>query len=46
MDYLDTFEQKVEAVTVASITEAFKRRVNPQLLQTITVGKSAEKIVQ
>ena len=46
LDYLDTFEQKVEAVTVASITEAFKRRVNPQLLQTITVGKSAEKIVQ
>ncbi len=46
LDYLDTFEQKVEAVTVASITEAFKRRVNPQLLQTITVGKSAEKSVQ
>ena len=43
LDYLDTFQQKVEQVTVASITDAFKRRVNPQLLQTITVGKSAEK---
>jgi zinc protease len=43
LDYLDTFQQKTEQVTVASITEAFKRRVNPQLLQTITVGKSAEK---
>jgi zinc protease len=43
MDYLDTFQQKIEQVTVPSITDAFKRRVNPQLLQTITVGKSAEK---
>jgi zinc protease len=43
LDYLDTFQQKVEQVSVASITDAFKRRVNPQLLQTITVGKSAEK---
>ncbi len=41
LDYLDTFQQKVEQVTVASITDAFKRRVNPQLLQTITVGATA-----
>jgi zinc protease len=43
LDYLDTFQQKVNQVTAASITDAFKRRVNTQLLQTITVGKSAEK---
>lgn len=43
LDYLDTFQQKVEQVTVASIKDAFKRRVNPQLFQTITVGKSADK---
>ena len=43
LDYLDTFQQKVDQVTAASITDAFKRRVNTQLLQTITVGKSAEK---
>ncbi len=42
LDYLDTFQQKIQQVTVASITDAFKRRVNPQLLQTITVGKSAK----
>ena len=46
LDYLDTFQQKTEQVTVASITEAFKRRVNPQLLQTLPVGKSAEKSVK
>jgi zinc protease len=43
LDYLDTFQQKVEQVAVSSITDAFKRRVNPKLLQTITVGKSAQK---
>lgn len=42
LDYLDTFTQKIEQVTAASITDAFKRRVKPQLLQTITVGKSAK----
>lgn len=41
LDYLDTFRQNVEQVTVASIKDAFKRRVNPQLMQTITVGASA-----
>ncbi|MCX7097904.1 MAG: pitrilysin family protein [Methylococcales bacterium] len=40
-DYLDTFQQKIEQVTVASIMDAFKRRVDPALLQTVTVGKSA-----
>ncbi|MDO9049746.1 MAG: pitrilysin family protein [Methylobacter sp.] len=43
LDYLDTFQQNVEKVTAASIKEAFKRRVDPQLMQTITVGGSAKK---
>jgi zinc protease len=43
LDYLDTFQQKIEAITVASITDAFKRRVDLNLLQTVTVGKTAEK---
>jgi zinc protease len=43
LDYLDTFISKIEAVTINSISDAFKRRVNPQLLQTVTVGKSAAK---
>jgi len=42
LDYLDTFQQNVEQVTVASITDAFKRRVDPQLLQTITVGAAGK----
>ncbi len=40
LDYLETFPEKVEAVTVDSIKDAFKRRIKPELLQTITVGKS------
>ena len=42
LDYLDTFQQNVENVTVASITDAFKRRVKLNLLKTVTVGKVAE----
>jgi zinc protease len=38
LDYLDVFQQKVEAVTVASIKDAFERRVKPELISTITVG--------
>jgi zinc protease len=43
LDYLDTFQQNVEKVTAASIKDAFKRRIDPQLMQTITVGGSAKK---
>ncbi len=43
LDYLDVFQQKVEAVTVASIKDAFKRRVKPENLYTITVGGNAKK---
>ncbi len=38
LDYLDTFQQRVEAVTVASIKDAFSRRVQPKNINTITVG--------
>ncbi|MGR8930835.1 MAG: M16 family metallopeptidase [Gammaproteobacteria bacterium] len=40
LDYLDTFPAKVEAVTVEQIKDAFRRRVQPDLLQTVTVGRS------
>jgi len=40
LDYLDTFQQKIEATTLATITDAFKRRVNLNALQTVTVGKT------
>jgi len=43
LDYLDTFQQNIEQVTAAAVKEAFKRRVDPQLMQTITVGGSGKK---
>lgn len=42
LDYLDTFQANIDKVTVASITDALKRRVPLDLLQTVTVGKSAK----
>jgi len=42
LDYLDTFKDKINQVTVASITDAFKRHVNLKLLQTITVGQGGK----
>jgi zinc protease len=46
LDYLDTFQQKVEEVTIASITEALKRKVKFDLLQTVTVGKTAASVAK
>ena len=46
LDYLETFSQKIEAVTAADIKKSFKSRVDPVMLQTITVGgteKGSEK---
>lgn len=43
LDYLDKFQQKVEAVTVTSIKDAFKRRVKPEHIHTITVGASEKQ---
>lgn len=40
LDYLDTFPQKIEQVTVAQIKETLKRRVPLDSLQTITVGQT------
>ncbi len=42
MDYLDTFKTQVDAVTVAQIKEAFKRRIDPDKMVTILVGGKAE----
>ena len=40
LDYLDTFQQNVGQVTAASIKETFKRRIDPLLMQTVTLGGS------
>ncbi len=39
LDYLNTFNSKVNAVTLASIKDAFARRVDPGRLLTVTVGQ-------
>lgn len=41
LDYLNTFNASVEAVTLEKIKDAFKRRVHPDTLVTVTVGGSA-----
>ncbi len=38
LDYLETFNARVEAVTREQILDAFRRRVHPQHMATITVG--------
>jgi zinc protease len=42
LDYLDTFTQKIDKVSLSSITDAFKRHINLNTLQTVTVGNSAK----
>lgn len=43
LDYLQTFNDKIEAVTVDSIKDAFQRRVHPDKMITIQVGGAIEK---
>lgn len=40
LDYLNTFNSKVNAVSLESIKDAFARRVDPGKLLTVTVGQS------
>ena len=42
LDYLDTFNANVDAVTIDQIKDAFKRRVTPDKLVTVMVGVAAE----
>lgn len=44
LDYLDTFRQKIEETTLASVADAFKRKVVLNLLQTVTVGNNAPHV--
>jgi len=38
LDYLETFNENVDAVTVEQINDAFKRRVHPDNMVTVIVG--------
>ncbi|WP_455217703.1 M16 family metallopeptidase [Kaarinaea lacus] len=42
LDYLNTFNQKVEAVTVEGIRDTFARRIDPDKLLTVTVGDNVQ----
>lgn len=39
LDYLDRFSERVEAVTRQQIQDAFKRRIDPDKLVTVQVGR-------
>ncbi|MEM7540111.1 MAG: pitrilysin family protein [Pseudomonadota bacterium] len=41
LDYLETFSGKVAAVTKEQVVDAFKRRLNPSVFATISVGGDA-----
>ncbi|MEK7322499.1 MAG: pitrilysin family protein [Pseudomonadota bacterium] len=43
LDYLDTFNKRIEAVTAAQIRDAFQRRIHPQRMVTVIVGGAAAK---
>ena len=38
LDYLEQFQNKIQAVGVAEVKEAFKRRIHPEWMQTVLVG--------
>jgi zinc protease len=38
LDYLDTWTQKVQALTVQDITAAFGRKLQPERMVTVVVG--------
>ena len=42
LDYLETFNDKVSAVTREQIMDAFQRRVHPQDMATVIVGGESE----
>ncbi|HEU0186714.1 MAG TPA: pitrilysin family protein [Gallionellaceae bacterium] len=43
LSYMDDFTGKVEKVTAAQIHDAFKRRVNPDVMATVIVGAPEDK---
>lgn len=43
LDYLNTFNEKINAVTVADIKAAFKKRLQPENFVTVKVGPKPEQ---
>ncbi len=46
LDYLDRFNERVEAVTREQIRDAFKRRIDPHRLITVQVGRVDEPLAR
>ncbi len=46
LDYLDRFNERVQAVTREQIRDAFKRRIDPHRLITVQVGRIDEPLAQ
>lgn len=44
LDYLDTFSDRVSAVTAEAIRDAFRRRVDPEHFATVIVGPRGEQV--
>ncbi|MEO6696946.1 MAG: pitrilysin family protein, partial [Gammaproteobacteria bacterium] len=42
LDYLDSYNKKVEQVTLEQIRDAFKRRIKPEQMVTVIVGGGAK----
>lgn len=42
LDYLDRFNDQVEAVTRERIRDAYQRRIDPDRMVTVTVGRAAQ----
>ena len=40
LDYLETFNEKIEAVTLEEVVDAFRRRVHPERMVTVQVGRN------
>jgi zinc protease len=45
LDYLDTFVDKIQAVSVEQIRDAYRRRVEPERMLTVVVGGEAPRKV-
>ncbi|OGT20733.1 MAG: zinc protease [Gammaproteobacteria bacterium RBG_16_57_12] len=43
LDYLDTFNARVEAVTIEQIRAAFQQRIHPDKMVTVMVGNHGQK---
>jgi zinc protease len=39
LDYLDSFNERINKVTAAQIKTAFRQHVNPNKMLTVTVGQ-------